>query len=185
MSISGDDLRDMFAGTLEWERTKAIISGPKDDDRFDVVVEMLQASVPWSERILVPLQEHLYVVESDDGRVVKCDCGHEFGDWRRNWKLSASIICRDDEASLEEIYPGLRRPNPELCEVREYICPGCGTLLDVESVPVGYPVIFDALPDVDSFYSEWLARPLADHYEFEDRTDEITAGWARGGGDTT
>jgi phytoene dehydrogenase-like protein len=57
---------------------------------------------------------------------VKCDCGHEFGDYRRNWKLSALIFARDTKEKLEEIYPGIKCPWPEFCEVRESYCPGCG-----------------------------------------------------------
>jgi len=45
-------------------------------------------------------------------------------------------------------------------EIREYICPTCATLLEVESVPPGWPVIFDFLPDLESFYEVWLGRPL-------------------------
>jgi acetone carboxylase gamma subunit len=45
-------------------------------------------------------------------------------------------------------------------EIREYICPGCATLLEVDAVPPGWPVIFDFLPDLEGFYEEWLGRPL-------------------------
>jgi acetone carboxylase gamma subunit len=65
--------------------------------------------------------------------------------------------------------------------VREYYCPGCAALLKVESVPVGYPIIFDALPDIDAFYREWLGRPLPDEkkFEFKDLSPEVTKGWGR------
>ena len=45
-------------------------------------------------------------------------------------------------------------------EIREFICPGCGTLLEVEAVPPGYPVTFDFLPDLEGFYEQILGRPL-------------------------
>ena len=181
MSISYDkeDLGDLYSGRLPWDKVKEIMSNPKDDDRFDKYIEILQAHVSWSERILLPLGEHLYIVQKGEERMVKCDCGNEFGDWRRNWKLGTVIYVRDDAEKLEEIYPGLRCPNPELCEVREYYCPGCGSLLMVEAVPVGYPVIFDTLPDIDTFYSNWLGRPLPDEKEFKDMTCEVTAQWGR------
>jgi len=177
MSYSKDDIRDLLEGRLAWDKIKEIMSSPKDDDRFDRCIEILQERVPWPERILMPLGEHLYVVDKSGERIVKCDCGHEFGDWRQNWKLNALIFARDTREKLEEIYPGIRCPDPNLCEVREFYCPGCGSLLKVESVPVGYPIIFDALPDIDSFYSEWLGRPLADRKEFKDMTCEVTRGW--------
>jgi len=133
----------------------------------------------YPERILVPLGERLNVVQKDTERVVKCDCGHEFGDWRQNWKLSALIFARDDTEKLEEVYPGIKCPDPDLCEVREFYCPACGSMLMVEAVPVGYPLVFDALPDIDSFYREWLGRPLPDEKEFRDMTCEVTRQWGR------
>lgn len=79
---------------------------------------------------------------------------------------------------ITESYPGFKPPAPDLCEVREFYCPGCAALLKVDSVPVGYPVIFDILPDIDSFYEAWLGRPLADKKDFKDLTREVTRGWA-------
>jgi len=177
-SYSEDDLRDLFDGRLPWEKVKEIMSKPKDDDRFDKYVQILQERVSWPERILLPLGEHLYVVQKGGERVVKCDCGHEFGDWRQNWKLAALIFVRDDREKLEEIYPGFRCPDPDVCEVREFYCPGCGSLQKVESVPTGYPIIFDVLPDIDGFYREWLGRPLPDEKECKDLTYEVTREWA-------
>ena len=180
MSYSKDDLKDLYDGKLPWEKVKEIMSKPKDDDRFDKYIEILQERVPWEERILLPLGEHLYVVEKGGERIVKCDCGHEFGDWRQNWKLNALIFVRDDSAKLEEVYPGLHCPDPNLSELREYYCPGCGALLKVESVPMGYPAIFEILPDIDSFYREWLGRPLPEEKEFKDMTYEVINEWKRG-----
>jgi acetone carboxylase gamma subunit len=184
MSISYDkeDLKDMFDGRLPWDKVKQIMSSPKDDDRFDKYIEILQERVSWAERILMPLGEHLFIVQKGDERVVKCDCGHEFGDWRRNWKLQAVVYVRDDREKLEEVYPGLRCPNPDLCEVREYYCPGCAALLMVEAVPVGCPVVFDALPDLDTFYRDWLGRPLPDEVEVKDMTCEVTQEWGQDSG---
>jgi len=180
MAYTKEDLTDLYDGNLRWEKVKEIMSRPKDDDRFEKYVEILQERVPWPERILVPMSEHIFVVQKGSDRIVKCDCGHEFGDYQRNWKLSALIFARDSREKLEEIYPGVKCPDPDLCEVREFYCPGCAALLKVESVPVGYPIIFDFLPDIDSFYGEWLGRPLEDEKEFKDRTYEITRRWGEG-----
>lgn len=179
MPYTKNDLKDLYDGVLPWQQTFEIMSKPKDGDRFEKYVEILQERVSYKEKILMPLGDHLNVVAKDGERIVKCDCGHEFGDWRNNWKLNALIFARDDSSKLEEIYPGIRRPNPELCEVREFSCPGCSSLLKVEAVPVGHPIIFDALPDIDNFYREWLGHPLPDEKEFKDTTHEITRKWAR------
>ena len=52
-------------------------------------------------------------------------------------------------------------------------------MLMVESVPIGYPLVFDILPDIDSFYREWLGRPLADEKEFKDMSGEVIRAWGR------
>jgi len=80
---------------------------------------------------------------------------------------------------LEEIYPGLKCPDPKVCEVREFYCPSRGSMLMVEAVPVGYPLVFDALPDIDSFYREWLGKPLPDEKGFQDMTYDVTRQWRR------
>lgn len=178
MEYTKTDLRDLYDGNLRWEKVKEIMSQPKDDDRFEKYIEILQERVPWSEKILLPIGEHLSVVQKDGERIVKCDCGQEFGDYRNNWKLSALIFVRDDREKLEEIYPGVKCPDPTLGEVREYYCPGCAAMLKVESVPIGYPIVFEFLPDIDSFYRDWLGKSLPDEKEFKDMSHEIIKEWA-------
>ena len=179
MEHSKEDLRDLFEGRLAWERVLSIMSKPKDDDRFEKYIEILQDRVPWSEKILMPMGEHLNVVRKGRDRIVKCDCGYEFGDWRKNWKLSALIFVRDRTETMEEVYPGFKSPDPSLCEIREFYCPGCATLLKVDSAPVGYPILFDILPDIDRFYREWLGRPLPDEKAFGDLSCDVIKAWAK------
>lgn len=179
MAPGNDDLVALIDGRLPANEVRDIVSRPKEQDRFQRVLEILQARTGWTDRILMPLSEHLYIVQKGAERIVRCDCGHEFGDYRCNWKLRAHVLVRDDLESLEQIYPGLSAPNPELGELREFICPDCATLLKVESVPCGYPVIFDALPDLDGFYREWLGAPLPDSREFRDLTPEVLGDWGR------
>ncbi len=45
-------------------------------------------------------------------------------------------------------------------ELREFYDPIDGTLLYVETVPPGYPIIHNFEPDLEAFYTEWLGRPL-------------------------
>lgn len=174
---SKEEIEDLITGKLPWPRVRTIISAPKDDDRFDKYLEILQERVPWKERILLPLAEHLYIVEKGEERIVKCDCGYEYGDYRENWKLKALIYVRDSEEKLDEVFFGPRKPDPNFCDVREYCCPGCSAQLEVETLPVGYPAVFDFLPDIDAFYRDWLERPLETQYEFKDLTYELTQKW--------
>ena len=80
-----------------------------------------------------------------------------------------------------ELYPSnySSRPSLELCEIREFYCPGCGKQLEVETVPFGYPIIFDFLTDLDTFYREWLGRPLKIEKKFEDLSHEVIKKWSK------
>ena len=72
-------LKQLKHGELPFEQVRAIQSNHKDKQRFFEMLALAQEAVSWSDRILIPYAEHLYVVEkSDRSRVVKCDCGHEF-----------------------------------------------------------------------------------------------------------
>jgi acetone carboxylase gamma subunit len=160
MKLDKDTLRDLVDEKLPRGQVRAIQSGFKDADRFDKYLEILQERVSWPEPIVLPFGEHLYVVKSNGGYRVKCDCGHEFCDYRENWKLEALINVRDSQESLREIYPEKMSGDPAWNHLREYFCPGCRTLLEVEAVPPGYPVVHDFLPDLEGFYTEWLGRDL-------------------------
>ena len=181
MKWSKEELSMMIEGNIPWATAKRMMSGAKEEDRFEKVVDLLQERVSFKDRILLPMGEHLFIVETAEGkRVVKCDCGYDFGDYRINWKLSADIYVRDTEEKFEEIYPGYRKPDKDWCELREFTCPRCGTLLEVESVPPGYPIVFEFLPDLDGFYREWLKSPLSREFEFKDLSAEALKGFLQG-----
>jgi acetone carboxylase gamma subunit len=155
-------LERMINGELTWEELEPIISGTKDPSRFDMIIEILQERVSWNEKILLPLHEHLYVVSKEGHRIVKCDCGYEFGDYKENWKTKCRVRVRDTIEAINELYPKYMGSDPEWNELREYFCPRCLALLDTETVPPGYPTIFNFLPDIDTFYETWLGRRPAD-----------------------
>lgn len=175
---SKEDLTLLLDGQMPWSRVVEIIKDAKDEDRFEKILEILQERVNFKEKILLRLHPHLYIVQKGEARIVKCDCGHEFGDYRVNWKLYSLIYVRDSVESLEEIYP-VDRPDPEWCQIREYYCPGCGSQLEVEAMPKGAPPDFEFLPDLDGFYREWLRKPLPDEKEFVDKTFEVIQQWAK------
>jgi acetone carboxylase gamma subunit len=152
-----DTLRQLRDGVLPFEYARELQSNHKDPERFLRMVELAQESVSWDDRILLPYAEHLYVVEKPGGaRIVKCECGHEFGDVTRNWKLCSLVYVRDTPEAIGEIYPTMMGSQCDWMQLREYICPSCATLLEVEAVPPGYPIVFDFQPDIDGFLAEWL-----------------------------
>ncbi len=156
-----ETIEKLVDGKLSWPELKRMMSSFKDPGRFDKYIQVLQEKVSWDDRILLPIGLHLYIVEKSDGsRVVKCDCGFEFGDYRENWKLQALIYVRDTEEKMQEIYPPLMHADPEWVVLREYYCPRCKTQLEVEATPRGYPIMFDFQPDLEAFYKEWLGREI-------------------------
>ncbi len=184
--FSKENLKRLVEGTLHWEEVKkAIRLSPKDADRFWKYLEVLQERVPWDDKILLRISDHLYIVAKDGGgRVTKCDCGQEFGDYRVNWKLGCQVYVRKTKDEIGEVVtiPEARH-NTELVEMREFYCPGCYALLGVEVVPPGYPPVFEMIPDLDSFYREWMEQPLPDESPdwFQDKTLDKPAEWAKEG----
>jgi acetone carboxylase, gamma subunit len=158
-------IRDLLDGRLPWQETHQIMSGYKDTDRFTKYREILQERIVGDDPVVLALGEHLAIVRTSAGLSVRCDCGHVFGAYRTNWKLGARIRVRDTEESLDEIYPGLRKCDPGWMEIRELICPGCAALLEVEAVAPGYPLTFDFLPDLETFYERFLGEPLGESQE--------------------
>jgi acetone carboxylase gamma subunit len=171
------EIEQLVDGKLPWPRVQEIMKDAKDAGRFEKWVGILQKRVPWKEQILLPLTPALFIVQKGSARIVKCRCGHEYGDYRVNWKVAALIHVRDSEESLAAVYQGREQPDPEWVQVREYYCPGCGTQLEVEAVPRGTPPDFEFLPDLDTFYRDWLGKPLPDTVAFEDRTLEAVRHW--------
>jgi acetone carboxylase, gamma subunit len=158
-----ESIRKLLDAHLPWNEIKVMISEPKDSDRFDKYVAILQDRVAWPETILLPLSEHLYIVQKGSDRIVKCDCGHEFCDYRENWKMEAVVYARRTQEDLAEIGIPHLMSDPGWCELREFYCPGCAAQLDVEAVTPGYPILFRFKPDLEAFYNEWLGRPLPGH----------------------
>lgn len=163
MTVSYDigTLRQLKDGELFFEKIHAMMSGFKDDDRFDKMTKIWQESVSWTDPILLPLSEHLFIVKKPDGRrVVKSTWGHEYCEAHENWKLFAKMFVRDTRELINEIYPDKLGCDTDWMHLREYYDPISGVLLEVEAVPPGYPIVHDFKPDIDSFYTEWLGRPV-------------------------
>lgn len=161
-AVNAETLEALLDGELPGRQVREIQSGYKDTRRFDTYLDVWRRRWPFQEdRILLPLGLHTCIVEQPDGAIVtKSDSGHVFGDYRENWKLSAMIRVRRTPGEMTEIYPDKMHPDGRWNELREYFDPASFVLLDVESVPPGYPVVHDFLPDLETFYESWLGRPL-------------------------
>ena len=154
----------LIDGEIGWpELRNDVLPDPKDGERFEVTRRLLEERVDFEEPILLPLSDHLYAVGTDRGRIVKCDCGHEFCSLEKNWKHHARVRVREAEADHRKIYPEYGTPHPDWdFQLREWFCPGCYAQLDVDAVPAGYPVRRGFEPDVDTFYEDWLGEQAPD-----------------------
>lgn len=163
MKVTKEMVADLVDEKLSRAQVRAIQSGQKDADRFEKYVEVLQERVPWDDPIVLPFGDRLYIVAKGGGSyMIKCHCGHELCSYEENYKLHARINVRDSFESLREIYPEMMQGDPEWSTLREYFCPGCFGLLEVEAVPPAYPIVHDFVPDLEGFYADWLGRELPD-----------------------
>jgi acetone carboxylase, gamma subunit len=162
ISYTQDQINHMVDGKLDWDTTLRMLSMPKDADRFQKYVKALQAKVSFQDQIVLPLGPHLFIVSETNSKrwVTKCDCGHVFCDYQENWKMFANIYVRDTKDAMSEVYPDLMSPDTKWQVYREFTCPECGTMHDVEAPTPWYPVIHDFEPDIEAFYKDWLGLPL-------------------------
>jgi acetone carboxylase gamma subunit len=157
-----EQIGNMVDGKLQSDSVHRMLSMPKDPERFEIYLDVLQEKVSWKDKIILPLGPHLYIVQSlaDKKWVTKCSCGHIFGDYRENWKLNALLYVRDSEEAMSQVYPKLMAPDTKWQVYREYCCPTCGIMQDIEAPTPWYPVIHDFEPDIEAYYNEWVHLPL-------------------------
>jgi N-methylhydantoinase B len=87
----------------------------------------------------VRLTEYLQAV---DGEIRCCRCDHVLGPAGRNFKLGSLVR----ELPLSEANPTLRDPaiyTDSAVVLRQFICPGCGTMLETEIAVDGAPPQWD------------------------------------------
>lgn len=158
---SQDVTTALVARQLAWPDLLKLMRQPKSPTRFDETVAAFQAVVPWTEQILLPLGENLFVVNKGGKAIIKTTAGAELCAWNENWKMKCRVIVRRTREDLEKVFPPEHLTiDTDLVELREFYCPKSGTLLDVDCVPPTYPVEVDFTPDLAAFYKDWLGRPL-------------------------
>ena len=146
---------------LAWPDLIKLMREPKSPDRFDEMIKAVQASLPWKEKIILPLGENLFIVAKKGKAIIKTTGGAELCAWNENWKMKCRVRIRKTKADLNKIFPPEHMTiDTDLVELREWICPKSGMLLDVDCVPPTYPVEVDFTPDLEAFYTAWLGRKL-------------------------
>jgi len=82
-------------------------------------------------------------------------CDHVLGDARENYKQFCKIYNRNPREihrpKLDpEKYKFTFAPEPKVCALYEFYCPGCGTMIDVEYNVPGHMPLHDFELDIDS-----------------------------------
>jgi len=165
MATKPSSERELVAALMRrevaWQDLLKLMREPKSPNRFDDMVDAIQKSVPWKEKILLPLGENLFIIAKGGKAIIKTAAGAELCAWNENWKMKCRVIVRRTRADFAKIFPPEHLTiDPDLIEIREFYCPKSGTLLDVDCVPPTYPVEIDFTPDLAAFYRDWLERPL-------------------------
>ena len=156
-----DVTRALVRRELAWPDLFKLMREPKSETRFDEMVAAMQELVPWKEQILLPLGENLFIVAKGGRAIIKTMGGAELCAWNENWKMKCRVLIRNTPAALKKLFPNEHLTiDINLVEIREWICPKSGMLLDVDCVPPTYPVEVDFTPDLKGFYEEWLGRKL-------------------------
>lgn len=94
---------------------------------------------------MVEINEYLKIVELNGKKVIQCKCGHVIGPANENFKLYA--IRRD--FPIQRAGPWVATYKKESPFVfREFYCPKCKRLLEVEVALNDMPVLWDYQPRI-------------------------------------
>jgi acetone carboxylase gamma subunit len=90
-------------------------------------------------------------------------CDHELGSARENYKKFTLIYARNPreihKPKLDpERYTFNFSPDPGVCVIYEFYCPGCGTMMDVEYTVPGHMPLHDIELDIDSVRATLLGH---------------------------
>lgn len=84
-------------------------------------------------------------------------CGYSLISARENYKKGCLVYDQDPW----EIWPSVTgekldyRPDPNWCRIVNYYCPGCGTLIELDVLPPGHPIIHDIELDIDKLKAKY------------------------------
>lgn len=88
-----------------------------------------------------------------DSEMWHCNpCGGPLISARKNYKEGCLVYERDPREVHNPRVEGFAysfAPDPEWCRIIEFYCPHCGTLVEVEYLPPGHPILHDIELDLD------------------------------------
>lgn len=79
-------------------------------------------------------------------------CGQDLGSARQSYKRGCLVAQRMPEEVWRPQLPGpiSLSPHPDYARLVEFYCPGCGTMVENELLPPGFPITHDIEIDLDA-----------------------------------
>ena len=112
------------------------------------------APAPWDPAADgIRLNESLFY-DVRDGETVRCRCGHRLGPAGVHYKHLAAMAVLPVQRIGPDVNP--HRWNGDRFELREFYCPGCATLLELEIARPEDPLLADVELDLGSVRTEGL-----------------------------
>jgi acetone carboxylase gamma subunit len=134
--------RDFSGPTLAFfDELMAFAPGLKDQLEFEK--EFSKRDLPKldvdSTRDVVALTPYVKIVEDDKGEkfAVCSQCGHAYCKADENFKLHALIYDRN----AQDIHKKHQAADPDWMVYREFYCPGCAAMVEVEGTPSCCPIL--------------------------------------------
>ena len=109
-------------------------------------------------------------------------CDRVHGSARDNYKKFMKIYKRNPQDIHRpklnpDLYEFTFSPDPRVCTIYEFVCPGCGTMIDVEYTVPGAMPLHDFELDIDALVQRMAGQtPVSDVGEGVDVTDALRAG---------
>jgi acetone carboxylase gamma subunit len=90
-------------------------------------------------------------LDIDEGKWYCSTCGRALIDALENYKKGCLVYGRDPREIHDPVFEGEYNfaPDPNWVRILEFYCPGCGTQVETEYLPLGHPITHDI--DIDVF----------------------------------
>jgi acetophenone carboxylase len=101
--------------------------------------------------ITAEITEYLAIdLEKEQWRCRVCD--KSLGSARKNYKEACLVAARDPAEIHDPVVEGeyTFAPDAQWCNLVEFYCPKCATLIEVEYLPPGHPITHDIELDIDA-----------------------------------
>jgi len=87
-------------------------------------------------------------------------CGKELFSAKENYKKGCLVCERDPQEVYDPVVDDVHNfaPDPEWVRILEFYCPGCGVMIEVETLPPGHPITHDIELDVEKLKTKYLGR---------------------------